>query len=406
MKRFAVLPIAFTAVMSTLMISCGNGNTDSSVLLVERLDSLMDAHYSADAPGAALLIAKNGEVLYDSGRGMADMEAKTPIDGNTAFNIASITKQFTAIGVLKLCEEGKLSLDDSVAKHFPEFKSDIWQRVKLRHLLSHSSGVPDARPRDDYYFMLHATDMQSIGYMAELDSLKFEPGSNYDYINPTFDLFYALIKKITGEQFEDYQKRVIFDVAGMENVQYFSADAKISNMAHGYIINEAITTSGSDSDYAKQREVSQIDYADSAGKHWAECDYGEETFFATKADGGIYTTTHDFLRWENALAQNKIVGERYRDMAYSEQTKVSGSKYCGYQNRENTFYGLGWFIDKSYYGDTKIYHTGDNGGFQAYACKYLKNKVNVIMFENRNDIDRWSTQLEIERILKEQKILE
>ena len=101
------------------MISCGNGNTDSSVLLVERLDSLMDAHYSADAPGAALLIAKNGEVLYDSGRGMADMEAKTPIDGNTAFNIASITKQFTAIGVLKLCEESKLSLDYSVAKHFP-----------------------------------------------------------------------------------------------------------------------------------------------------------------------------------------------------------------------------------------------------------------------------------------------
>ena len=398
--------ISLAMLASVAMQSCGGKSHQSDRnALVQRLDSLMSAHYADDAPGAALLIAKNGEIIYDSGRGVADMDTKQPIDGNTAFNIASITKQFTVIGALKLCEEGKLSLDDNVAQHFPELESDIWKKVKLRHLLSHSSGVPDARPRNDYDFMLHATDMQSIEYMKDLDKLKFEPGTNYDYINPTFDLFYALIPKLTGERFEDYQKRVIFDVADMQNVQYFAADASITNMAHGYVINEKTITSGSDSDYAKQRDVAEKDYVDQSGKHWAECDYGEETFFATKADGGIYTTTHDFLKWENALAQNKIVGESYRDMAYTEHIKVTGSPYCSYQNRKNTYYGLGWFIDKSFPGDTKIYHTGDNGGFQAYACKYLKNKVNVIMFENRNDIDRWSTQLEIERILEETGIL-
>ena len=406
MNKTGIVITTLAILTIVVMESCVGNAADEGNRLEQRLDSLMSAHYADDAPGAAWLIAKDGEILYDSGRGVADMDTKTPIDGNTAFNIASISKQFTVIGALKLCEEGKLSLDESVAQHFPEFKSDIWKKVKLRHLLSHSSGVPDARPRDDYDFMLHATDMQSIGYMKDLDSLKFEPGSNYDYINPTFDLFYALVPKLTGESFEDYQKRVIFDVADMQNVQYFSADASIRNMAHGYVINEPIVTTGSDSDYAKHRDVAEKEYVDHIGKHWAECDYGEETFFATKADGGIYTSTHDFLKWENALTQNKIVGENYRDQAYTEHIKVSGSTYCGYQNRENTYYGLGWFIDKSYPGDTKIYHTGDNGGFQAYACKYLKNKVNVIMFENRNDIDRWSTQLEIERILQETGVLE
>ncbi len=395
------------SILSIILLLMGSCNSSSNINdLSVRLDSIMDKHYQQSSPGAAILIAKNGEIIYERYIGVANMETNSPITENTAFNIASISKQFTAVSALKLQEEGKINLNDSVKKYFPHFKSCIWDKVKLKHLLSHSSGVPDARPRTDREFMLHATDEQSVCYMEELDTLKFEPGSAYDYINPTFDLFYFIIEQVSGLKFEEFQKLRIFDAANMKNVQYFAANKTIPHMAHGYIVNEDAQSSGTDSDYEKKREKSNIDYVDSNNVHWAECDYGEETFFATKADGGIYTTARDFLNWEIALKNNSIISQESLDMAYNQITKVSGSQYCNYQNRENTFYGLGWFIDKTFASDTKVYHTGDNGGFQAYACKYLNNNVNVIMFENRNDIDRWSTQLKIEQILKEHKILE
>lgn len=403
MKTFKTSLLIITITMS--FFNAVNAKTVNTKKLETRLDSLLNAHYNASSPGAALLIAKNGKAIYDKGIGIADMATGEKIDGNTAFNIASISKQFTAIGALKMQEMGLINLNNSVALYFPEFKSDIWKKVKLRHLLSHSSGVPDARPRGDRNFMLTATDEQSVGYMTDLDALHFEPGTDYEYINPTFDLFYLLTKMKTGMNFVDFQKKYIFDKAGMENVQYFTPEAKIAHMAHGYIVNEDAEISGSDSDYAKKREKVENDYVDGKGVHWAECDYGEETFFATKADGGIYTTTHDFLKWENALRRNILVSAKSKRKAYTAHTKVSGSKWSGYQNRDNTWYGFGWFIDKTPGREVKIYHTGDNGGFQAYAAKYERSRVNVIMLENQSTVDRWSLQLTIERILREEGIL-
>ncbi len=104
--------------------------------LEARLDSVMQSHYDPRSPGAALLIAKNGKAIYDKGIGIADMATGEKIDGNTAFNIASISKQFTAIGALKMQEMGLINLNNSVASYFPEFKNDIWKKVKLQHLLS------------------------------------------------------------------------------------------------------------------------------------------------------------------------------------------------------------------------------------------------------------------------------
>ena len=321
-----------------LAVCCGsvaNAKRVNMKRLEARLDSVMESHYDTQSPGAALLIAKNGKAIYDKGIGIADMSTGEKIDGNTAFNIASISKQFTAIGALKMQEMGLIDLNSSVSSYFPELKGDIWKKVKLRHLLSHSSGIPDARPRDDRHFMLTATDEQSVQYMKDLTALHFEPGSAYEYINPTFDLFYLLVEKKTGMRFVDFQKKYIFDRAGMKNVQYFTPDAKIAHMAHGYIVNEDAEVSGSDSDYAKKREKVENDYVDGKGVHWAECDYGEETFFATKADGGIYTTTHDFLRWENALHRNILVKRSSKRKAYTPHitAKTRGMATAGSSTR-------------------------------------------------------------------------
>ena len=403
MKRIIVGALVGAAVCCVMM-SCGKSNNseDKYAHLRSRLDSLISANYRDDAPGVEVLVAVNGEVAYERYIGIADMATGAKIDSLTRMNIASCSKQMTAVSALRLQEAGLLNLEDSVAKYFPEFKGDMWKKVRLKHLLSHSSGVLDLRPRTDREFTLHATDEQSLEYMVTLDTLHFEPGTQYEYINPTFQVFYALIQKLTGESFVTYQQKNIFDPCGMANCCYFDAATEMPNMAHGYVVNEDAVVGGVDSDTAKSRERVDQDYTDGAGVHWAEFDYGEETFFATKADGGVYCTVRDLLKWENALAQNKLITAESLQQAYTKHTKVSGSQLCQYQNRPNTWYGFGWFIDDTPCRELKIYHTGDNGGFQAYVGKYPASRVNVIMLENRNDLDRWQMQLAIERILIEE----
>jgi len=361
---------------------------------MSRIDSLLSTRYDKDGPGAAILIARGNSVLIDKGYGLADLSLGTKIDGNTMFNIASVSKQFTAVGILKLQEMGKLNIDDRISKYFPNFTDKRWKRIRLRHLMSHSSGVPDTRTgsRD---FILYATDAQSVSYMAALDSFKFKPGTEYDYINPTFDLLGIINGQVSGLGFDEYQRQYVFEPSGMKSITYFEAGKAIQNMAHGYVPdeNDGIGPAVENGNQAPTK------------RHWKERDYGEESFFATKADGGIYTTTHELLNWENALRDCKCISAASRDLAYGKHIKVSGSKWCDYQNRPNTWYGYGWFIDDTPGIPLKVYHTGDNGGFQAYLAKYPSCDVKVIMLENRNDIDRWTTQLDIEKILLEEGIL-
>jgi CubicO group peptidase (beta-lactamase class C family) len=371
-------------------------------MLYNRIDSLMSSIFLDDAPGAALLIADGDKVIFDKGYGIADMEKHEHIDGNTIFNIASVTKQFTVAGILKLQEMGLLSVEDSVAKFFPEFHGEMWKRVRIRHLMSHSSGVPDLRSRADQKKNLYITDEQCLEYMVNLDSLKFAPGTAYDYVNPTFQILYAIIERVSGMKFVDFQRKYLFDKAGMSSARYFSPDMPMEHVAHGYIIPNGAAPKDIDCDAHKQRNVERNIFTDLHGNQWAKWDYGEETFFATKADGGLYCSIHDFLRWERALANNKCISEQSKLSAYTPHIMVSGSPYCTYQNRPDAWYGYGWFIDTTPGLPVKIYHTGDNGGFQAYAAKFRDSKITITLFANRNDIDRWKLALDIERILREE----
>ncbi len=388
---------AVLIVFCLLNVMCVSEN--KYVGVKNQIDSLLNANYRNDAPGCALMICKGDEVIYQGERGIADVKTKESITGNTVFNIASITKQFTTTAILKLYEEGRLSIEDSVAKYMPEFKSEIWKKVKIKHLMSQCSGVPDNRPRVDKDFMLYIVDAQCLEYMVELDELKFEPGTYYDYKNPTFQLLAEIVKRVSGCEFEEFQHKNIFAPSNMTNVRYFDPKIEIPSMAHGYINVSQSEKSSLDSDSQKEKGVLTSEYIDSEGKMWMEYDYGEETFFGTKADGGIYTSVNDFMNWEKSLLKNLILKEETRNLAYTPHIEVYGSKYSYYQNRPYTSYGYGWFIDETPDREVKVYHTGDNGGFQAYAAKYLESGVNVIMLENRNDIDRWSMQLQIEQIL-------
>ena len=135
-------------------------------------------------------------------------------------------------------------------------------------------------------------------------------------------------------------------------------------------------------------------------KEWYEYDFGEETFFATRPDGGIYTSTHEFVKWERALRKGTVLPENRLREAWTPQTEVGGSPWSDYQNRPNTFYGYGWFIEpRTEETPLRIYHTGDNGGFKILAARYPETETLVLVFANRADWDRYALFMELERII-------
>lgn len=348
----------------------------SAITLSERIDSLMQMRYGSNEPGAAVMIIKGDDVLFEGYYGIADMDKKLPITDTTTFNIASISKQFTVVGALALQQQGKLDINSVVGRYYPEFTADFWKDVTIKHLASQSSGIPDSRDRSSREAMIYANDSVSMSYFPSVTNLKFAPGNCYDYVNPTFLLIADIIEKISGEKFVEYQQHCIFDCCAMNNTYYFDPMVSPKCQSHGYVVD----TNGM----------------------WHEKDYGEETFFATRPDGGIYSTVKDLAKWERGLATNKILSQSLLQLAYTPVVSVTESTWCDYQRRPNTYYALGWFVDKTPGFPVKVYHTGDNGGYQAYLAKYPAHDIAIIVLENRNDKDRWSMAKCIDGILKEE----
>lgn len=359
--------------IAVLMISFSTANGHEMYdEIAKRIDEVFGAVYNnPNEPGAAVHIIQGAETIYSRCFGLADMETKAPVTLETNFCIASVSKQFSAVALLQLAEEGKLSLSDPLSKFFPEFQAPFFNEITLHHILSHTSGIPDARPRDDRNFVLYSTDVNSVQYMRTLDHLNFQPGTKYEYINPTFQLIYQIVERVSGVPFETYMQNNVFGRIGMRTCRYFEPNRKIDNMAHGYERNSDGT--------------------------WKEYDYGEESFFATKADGALYCSISDFVRWERALRDNRVWIASSKRLAYTPWIQIPADAEYGYQ--PYTGYGYGFFIQDYPGQPTHVYHLGDNGGFTIYAGKIPEKDLVFLFFSTRPDIDRLNIVNQVYHIL-------
>ena len=356
-----------------------------------KIDRICTELFPEDEPGAAVLVMKGNRVIFDKGYGRADLELGTAIDGNTSFNIASVSKQFTAVAVLQLVAQGRVCLDASIADYFPQLTQDFWKDVKIKHLLSHSSGVPDERGYLSREERIFGDDELATAYLPALDHLHFPPGTAYEYINPTFVLLGQLVERVSGMPFETYMEQHVFLPSGMRKTRYFDRDhpEAIPRMAHGYEYADV-------SAMGEEREAG----TPPAEKDWYEYDFGEETFFATRPDGGIYTSTHEFVRWERALRTGKVLPDSLLQEAFRPHTPVSGSPWSDYQDRPDTFYGYGWFLECGPDGKVRlIYHTGDNGGFKILAARIPGADILILVFANRADWDRYALLQQLEAVV-------
>jgi len=345
-----------------------------------KLQEICHELFPEGEPGAAVLIMKDENIIFEEYFGLMTLPKGPKTDKSTRFNIASVSKQFTAVAVLRLVAEGKVSLEAPVGQYFSEYNNSLWKKVKVKHLLSHSSGIPDDREYLTTEQKINGDENLALEYFQWLNHLHFEPGTAYEYINPTYVLLGRLIEKISGKNFTNYMQEHIFKPANMTKTAYIGQE---QNAAHAY----EYSREGGDS------EESGDDRPD--GPHdWYEFDYGEENFFGTRPDGGIYTTPRDFVKWELTLPS--LLPKSLLQETFQPHTYVSGSNWSDYQNRPDTWYGYGWFIEPK---KQCIYHTGDNGGFKILASRYPQNNTLVLAFAARADWDRYGLKTKIEQIL-------
>lgn len=339
------------------------------------VDALCRETFPSDGPGAALLIMKGDKVVYEKGFGLADMQTKAPITPDTFFNLASVSKQFTASAVMQLQEEGKLSVDDKVKKFFPQYTSPVWDNITIGNFLSHSSGLPVDQYRSTITTVeqrLAMTDSMAVVAFDTIDSLAFEPGTGYQYENATYALMGKLIEQVSGEPFADYMRAHVFDKAGMEETIYFEPEKEdlIPRMAHGYELENGL---------------------------WQECDYGEETCFATRPDGGLYSSVREFAQWERALRSCSVISEQSRETAQTPKIRAKAGE--SYVPGSEMSYCYGWLTGASSKGEQVIYHFGGNGGFRTAALRYPESGTFIVVLSNQSEWDRPAFLRSLEQIV-------
>ncbi len=320
---------------------------------VAELTSQFLASESEKGFSGAVMIFENGQPTFQKGYGFTDVKQNIPIDENTLFDMGSITKTFTATAILKLEELGKLSTDDLISKYFENVSSDK-QQITIHHLLTHSSGLLGAIG-DDYDSSTNEDFLEKTWN----SKLVFPVGESYEYSNVGFSLLGMIIEKVSGENYDSFLQKNIFQPAGMTNTGYTTKAVEMQKIANGI---------GRDGE----------DWGSPRAKNWN----GKAPFWHLKANGGLLTTAYDMGKWCEAILENKIL-----------QPQTWQKQLNGYVDEgQGTFYGYGVveFQKGKHYG-----HNGGNGIFRAdwhffpekkSAIFVVSNAANVPLFQVSNDL--------------------
>ena len=358
--RFTLLLIIFN-----LLVSCSSRTSKSD--LEFNLDELYKSKFTQDEPGGSILIKKGDKIKFLKSYGLADIVTKEKISENTIFNTGSISKTFVANGILILKEQGALSLNDNLNKYFDDFNNEyISQKVTIKHLLSHTSGLPDNRNvRENRNFYLTAKDIENFEPLKQADSLNFEPGSKFQYSNPSYNGLALIIEKVTKKPWQEFIKKNIFNPSGMKNSKITNGVHPQSGVAHGY-----------DNYYKKGDSIYFGSYY--------EYDYGEVPTFAAAGNGGIWCSVLDLAKYEKAIQDNIFLNKK----TINESRTVF--KPENWSDSKKAHIGYSWFIGEDFLFKGKnnfnvnfIHHTGSQGGFRAFYITIPEKDILLVGLFNR-----------------------
>jgi CubicO group peptidase (beta-lactamase class C family) len=298
-------------------------------------------------PGLALLVSRNGLPVRAQGFGLANVELNVPVSAKTIFQSGSMGKQFTATAVMLLVEEGKISLDDPLRKYFADGPG-WWSEVTIRELLSHTAGFTDY-PKD--FDLRKDYSEEELLKMVEAIPAAYPPGTDWAYSNLGYVTLGILIHRVSGQYFGDFLQGRVFKPLGMSTTRIVSEADIIPNRAAGYRL-----------------ENGQI-----KNQEWVAQSAN------STADGSLYFTILDLVKWDAALYTDKILNDSRRQEMWTVATLRDGKP-----NRAN--YGFGWFVE-SQKGRRVLEHGGRWQGFSTQISRYVDDRLTVVVLTNQGNCD-------------------
>lgn len=308
------------------------------------IDSMLTALYPAAEPGAAVLVARDGQVLMRRAYGSASVELGVPLRPEHVFRLGSITKQFTAVAVLMLADEGKVSLDDEITRFFPDYPTQ-GRRITVEHLLTHTSGIQSYTGMPTYVAgMRRDLTTDELIAMFRDQPMEFAPGERWNYNNSGYALLGGIIEKVSGMSYADFIRTRIFEPLGMRNSYYETSNAIVPGRVSGY---------------------------DRTPEGIRAANYLSMT--QPYAAGSLISTVDDQLVWQRAVAQGRMLTPETWRRAFSPY-QLGGGLSAGY--------GYGWFVGEAA-GRPSIEHGGDINGFSSNGLWIPSERLHVIVLSNR-----------------------
>jgi CubicO group peptidase (beta-lactamase class C family) len=325
-----------------------------------------------DEPGLAVLVKKDGRVVFERGYGLKELRTGSKIEAKTNFRLASVTKQFTAMAIMLLVHDGKLRYETTLGEIFATFPA-YGKKITMRQLLSHTGGLPD------YEDLMEAAekakeptwspekqiqDAEVLALLEHETQGKFAPGTKWEYSNSGYVLLGVIVGKVSGKPFGDFLHERIFSPLEMaDTVVYQKGSNTVPSRAYGHT---------KDANGFKETDQSSTS--------------------ATLGDGGVYSSVDDLSKWDDALRNHTLLSADEMKPAL-EPAKFGGVKNAVLPDDAPAAlhgvpveYGFGWFLDP-YKGHERMWHYGDTVGFKTAVQRFTKEGLTVIVLCNRTDLD-------------------
>ncbi|MCA9233999.1 MAG: beta-lactamase family protein [Planctomycetales bacterium] len=326
-----------------VVVICAHTAHAAEAPTAERIKRLLPPHV-----GAAVLAIDDGQVVFKHAWGRRRYDRDDLCSPTTNFRLASVTKHVTATAILLLADRGALTLDDTLDKFFPECP-DYWRHITVRHLLTHTSGLPDYENLIPDGTTLQLTDLNVLALLRATNAPLFAPGAKFAYSNSGYTLLGLIVETAGRRPFHDFVATELFQPVGMNrSVMYVAGINAVAERAYGH------EPAGDDK--------------------WTLAD--QSLTSAVRGDGGVYSSLDDLQRWLAALDERTLLAESTYEAMESPQVKT---------DRGDAEYGYGWFLDE-YRGERRIYHAGSTRGFSLHLTRFPDRRAAVAILLNRSGI--------------------
>jgi CubicO group peptidase (beta-lactamase class C family) len=328
-----------------------------------------------------VLIAKGGHPIYEQSLGWADFNTRRPLNDSSVFELASLSKQFTAMGIVILKEKNKLSYEDNLKKYFPDFPYD---NITIRNLLTHTSGLPSYETQFetkwDHHKIAYNKDIVSVLQQAK-DTLYFKPGSKWKYSNTGYAVLALIIEKVSGMSYNDFMARSVFQPLNMTHTFIYNdrrSSGRIpSNYALGYVYSDSLKR------YILPDSLAKFDFV-----YYLDGIVG---------DGCVNSTTPDLLKWDRSLYNSILVSKTGLDEMLSPLVQISARDSFG-------FYGFGVMVETKTPKGKVISHTGGWPGYGTLLVRRVDADETIIVLSN-NETMTGNIRAGLESILDDENLI-